>query len=311
MAAGITEQDVWKAADALLIEGARPTIERVRQKIGRGSPNTVQPYLDTWFKGLGARIRDPQAFSAAADIPDPVVQVARYLWEAATAQAREQAEVALKAERAAIHQAQDELAQAQQALAQRECAMLAQVDTATSALGLAHAQIDECQRREARANAASVAAEKRVEELTGALDAARVQIDAIRVAADRERHEASESARLREQHWLGEVDKLRQELKAAGAKALAAEKQSSAREAENLASIHRLEAELRAHAQTLISHQDDAARREAENKSALQTAQAEVARLHGALAEARRPRAPTRSAARSAGPRPLQRGAGR
>ncbi|WP_196360993.1 DNA-binding protein, partial [Achromobacter xylosoxidans] len=41
MATGITEQDVWRAADALLLEGARPTIERVRQKIGRGSPNTV------------------------------------------------------------------------------------------------------------------------------------------------------------------------------------------------------------------------------------------------------------------------------
>jgi hypothetical protein len=43
MARGITENDVWTASDALLLEGARPTIERVRQKIGRGSPNTVSP----------------------------------------------------------------------------------------------------------------------------------------------------------------------------------------------------------------------------------------------------------------------------
>ena len=50
---GIRETDVWDAADALLLEGARPTIERIRQKAGRGSPNTVGPYLDTWFKGLG------------------------------------------------------------------------------------------------------------------------------------------------------------------------------------------------------------------------------------------------------------------
>ena len=63
MARGITETDVWTASDALLLEGARPTIERVRQKIGRGSPNTVSPYLDTWFKSLGARIKDPGAFS--------------------------------------------------------------------------------------------------------------------------------------------------------------------------------------------------------------------------------------------------------
>ncbi|WP_368859848.1 DNA-binding protein, partial [Escherichia coli] len=47
MATGITEVDVWRASDALLLEGARPTIERVRQKIGRGSPNTVSPHLES------------------------------------------------------------------------------------------------------------------------------------------------------------------------------------------------------------------------------------------------------------------------
>ena len=55
MSRGINEQDVWKAADALLLEGARPTIERVRLKIGRGSPNTVSPHLESWFARLGAR----------------------------------------------------------------------------------------------------------------------------------------------------------------------------------------------------------------------------------------------------------------
>lgn len=88
MARGITENDVWTASDALLLEGARPTIERVRQKIGRGSPNTVSPYLDTWFRNLGGRIKDPGAFSAPADVPDPIVQVAQHLWEIAQAESR-------------------------------------------------------------------------------------------------------------------------------------------------------------------------------------------------------------------------------
>ena len=74
MATGITQSDVWAAADALLLEGARPTIERVRQKIGRGSPNTVSPHLESWFGGLGARIQDPGAFAAPAAIPDPIAQ---------------------------------------------------------------------------------------------------------------------------------------------------------------------------------------------------------------------------------------------
>jgi chromosome segregation ATPase len=88
MPRGIQEQDVWQAADALLLEGARPTIERVRQKIGRGSPNTVSPFLETWFKHLGGRIKDPGAFAAPPGVPEPVLQAAKHFWETALAQTR-------------------------------------------------------------------------------------------------------------------------------------------------------------------------------------------------------------------------------
>jgi len=88
MARGISETDVWNACDALLLEGARPTIERVRQKIGSGSPNTVSPFLDTWFRHLGGRIKDPGAFSAPSDVPDPVLQAAKHFWEVALAETR-------------------------------------------------------------------------------------------------------------------------------------------------------------------------------------------------------------------------------
>lgn len=88
MARGITQNDVWKACDALLLEGARPTIERVRQKLGTGSPNTISPYLDTWFRHLGGRIKDPGAFAAPPALPDPVQQAAQHFWETALAQTR-------------------------------------------------------------------------------------------------------------------------------------------------------------------------------------------------------------------------------
>lgn len=88
MPRGITENDVWNACDALLLEGNRPTIERVRQKIGRGSPNTVSPFLDTWFKHLGGRIKDPGAFSAPTAMAEPVFQAAQHFWEVAQAEAR-------------------------------------------------------------------------------------------------------------------------------------------------------------------------------------------------------------------------------
>ena len=37
---GTQEHEVWAASDALMQEGLRPTIERVRQRLGKGSPNT-------------------------------------------------------------------------------------------------------------------------------------------------------------------------------------------------------------------------------------------------------------------------------
>ena len=88
MARGITEKEVFTACDALVLAGERPTIERVRQKIGRGSPNTVSPMLDAWFKGLGRRLQDPGAFAPSPDIPEPVLQAARHFWDVAQAGAR-------------------------------------------------------------------------------------------------------------------------------------------------------------------------------------------------------------------------------
>ena len=46
---GVQQVDVNAAADELLIDQLKPTIERVRMKLGRGSPNTVGPMLDVWF----------------------------------------------------------------------------------------------------------------------------------------------------------------------------------------------------------------------------------------------------------------------
>lgn len=86
---GVGERDVWEAADTLLLKGFRPTVERIRAQIGRGSPNTVGPHLDSWFKALGGRIQDPSAFCASPEAPDAVSQAARTFWEAALTAARQ------------------------------------------------------------------------------------------------------------------------------------------------------------------------------------------------------------------------------
>lgn len=165
---GITEHDVWHAADALLLEGARPTIERVRQKIGRGSPNTVSPHLDAWFSKLGARIKDPLAFSAPPAIPDPVQQAATHFWEAALAETRRDFDERLRAgladavanveaekERAniaegAAFEASSKVAHLQAELAQRDAALEEQTRSRVGVealLARSQASVDDLRRR--------------------------------------------------------------------------------------------------------------------------------------------------------------------
>ncbi len=48
MAVGVPETEVFAAADAVLERGERPTVERVRQELGRGSPARVGALLDQW-----------------------------------------------------------------------------------------------------------------------------------------------------------------------------------------------------------------------------------------------------------------------
>jgi hypothetical protein len=91
---GVTASDVERAADALLRTGERPTIDRIRQKLGTGSPNTVNPLLNAWWKRLGSRLdAGPAAFHR---LPESVAHVAEALWMQALAEGRQRAQIELK-----------------------------------------------------------------------------------------------------------------------------------------------------------------------------------------------------------------------
>lgn len=87
MARGITEADVLEAADALLARGERPTIERVRLELGRGSPNTVNRHLDAWWISLAQRV---QGRSGSA-LPASLLELCGRLYEGVRDQARVEA----------------------------------------------------------------------------------------------------------------------------------------------------------------------------------------------------------------------------
>ena len=75
---GIVQSDVSHAADSLLRAGDRPTIEKIRAKIGRGSPNTINPMLDAWWKTLSARLDSGPA--ALHRLPESIAHITEALW---------------------------------------------------------------------------------------------------------------------------------------------------------------------------------------------------------------------------------------
>lgn len=63
---GVTLADITHAADQLLAEGERPTIDGVRRILGTGSPATVNALLKEYFQSLPARLHLPAPIATAA-----------------------------------------------------------------------------------------------------------------------------------------------------------------------------------------------------------------------------------------------------
>jgi hypothetical protein len=78
----LSRADVFQAADAVLLAGGRVTIDRVRNHLGRGSPNTIQEHLDVWWTQLGSRLRDIPG-REFPELPDEVAKALQGLWNTA------------------------------------------------------------------------------------------------------------------------------------------------------------------------------------------------------------------------------------
>ncbi len=105
MPRGITQEQVNTTADAILQAGERATVERVRERLGTGSPNTITRMLDTWRLDLAERLR---AVNATPALPDDVGEAMTQLWQLAVEQARMQEHRALEGERLALEKARND-----------------------------------------------------------------------------------------------------------------------------------------------------------------------------------------------------------
>lgn len=224
---GITEQDVWTAADALLMAGQRPTIERIRQQLGRGSPNTVSPYLDAWFAGLGARLqgmgcagRGGATLPDGAAMPEPVARAALDLWTLALHEGHKALEAQAAAQRAELDARGAELAAQREALEQARAVLHERVTSAETAAADARQARDEAQAQARRAQALLIDAQADAvasrQALAAARDAAQAAQEAHakhRAQWDAERAKLVERADASERRWMLELDAARESVK--------------------------------------------------------------------------------------------------
>ena len=251
---GVQEADVWAAADALIAQGLRPTIERVRQHIGRGSPNTVSPMLEGWFATLGQRlgVADASKANGAADaaVPQQVSDIAKALWESAHEQALAVATAQLQEREAALNAVDADLAARGQALEQRETTMQIQKEAMDQALKLAQSQSEALTRQLNEMQQQLQEREQRIEQLREALAEAALQRESLQQkhaedlqAAAGERQRMAEQYAGNERHMLNELDRSRQELAQARKQATEQERRAEARHQELQARYERSEEE--------------------------------------------------------------------
>lgn len=217
----ISGDEVFATADALLLEGIRPSIERIRMRLGRGSPNTINDHLDVWWRKLGSRLRDLPG-GEFPQLPESVGERLVQLWNEALSAAHESLQATLSRRNELLDLRERQLA-ARELSAEREAqASTARAAAMEDALQLMRRQLEEANQR---ARTIEEALETRNGDLTalrGELERVQQECTELLAQQERERGAASaERARLEdrheamEEHWLAEVDRAPQVAKMA------------------------------------------------------------------------------------------------
>lgn len=281
---GVQQEEVWAAADQLVAEGLRPTIERVRLKIGRGSPNTVSPMLDAWFATLGSRLGvTDEKKPTAGELPAPVRQAVTKLWESALLSAQGvaehgllQAQQTLAAERSASVQQAADLASREQGLQERQSAQ-------DEVLQIARSQIDDLISRLEQSQALTNKREVEIDALHLKLSDLEMQRVADQHRSEEvikhhaeERRQREERATMTERRLMSELDRERQETKR-----LKLNLQQAVQQAETVGN------QFQAEKQTLRQKQLDAESELRAARQALVLANERAAELRGLLDEQR------------------------
>ena len=166
--AAITREAIWEAADELEGEGAKPTLNAVRKKLGGGSFTTISDAMTVWKERQRQRVQ-PVAEPLPGDLASSVNALAAEIWAAA----RGAAERALAGER-------ERLAAEQTALREQTA----------DAVELADGLAAEAEGLREQAATAAAARDKLAQDLA--------QLQALKQEAERETQRAVERAMSRD-----------------------------------------------------------------------------------------------------------------
>jgi len=207
MANGVPEHAVWAAADAVLARGERPTVERVRAELGRGSPARVGQLLEQWWEQLAQRMK---GHALLPELPGEVAQAFAEAWRLALGHAGMTAEAALTEQQNTLFAARTELTQERKLW---EIALAAaQGDLAEVVSRLAQAELQLTERQGLLDQMATELTDVRQQRdhLTGQLERRQAELEALRA----EHAGAQAYIRTVEDRTHQQMDQARQELKA-------------------------------------------------------------------------------------------------
>ena len=214
MARGITEQEVFEAADALLTRGERPTIDRVRHELGtdgvpRGSPNTVNPMLDTWWASLAARLRGAQA----PGLPPSLLQACTRLYEELRRQVGADVEFQGQVQAREAQEAQRQLEHDRASLAAEKAGVLSTVEKLRGDLAGLREANQGLTRRNGQLESELTGSRQRTDDAVLQANQANEERERAAVAFRAELERVRDQWQGNERRWLGEIDHLRDEAK--------------------------------------------------------------------------------------------------
>lgn len=227
----VQQHEVFAAADALLNRQERPTVERVRLYLGRGSPNTIGPMLDAWYGSLGSRLAG-QGVQGLPGVPIAVQDAMVSVWKEAMAQARILAmdevhseRLALDSERARLEGVAVELQTREAALLSRHQAQEEFVQQLKDRVEGLNQDLETVRVQMSRQSQDMQVLEDKRAQLEATNAQLRARMDQAHLDMEAERVSKEAAARERERYWMLAVDRERTSSKEIGQKLAKAEKQ--------------------------------------------------------------------------------------